>query len=254
MRLRSFATTAALVTVAIAILASACGGGSAAVTPTPSASSTAMATPETPTPAPPTATQPLATQPLATTITPTPEPQSAAGFKAALDTLNTELAANTVDPLIARLKVSDYTCAAADLNGAPGRPSCASAGQVVRVVSTSQWRSESGLHTVEDIVTNLQSYQVGFVPTQQDKFGPGTFRVYAFDATTHRAVLTVTARCLRDYPCTGGFMRLVWAPTFEYIDGSWKISELMYAFILGSEFLDRSAEVRQLMPGWQVYR
>ncbi len=46
------------------------------------------------------------------TITPTPDANTDAGFRAALEQLNKELGAGTLDPFISRFKVIDYTCKA----------------------------------------------------------------------------------------------------------------------------------------------
>ena len=213
-------------------------------TPTPTAQ------PATPTPS---VTEPVRTPTIVPgTTTPTPEANSIPGFIAALTQLSKELNAGTVDPLISRFKVVDYTCKPADLQPGLGQPDCKVVGETFRGFLTSSWRSEGGLRRVEDTVANLKGYQASFDPTKSDVYGPGTFRVYAYDPTKTTAVITVTSKCLPQFQCpTSGFQRLVWVPTFEYIDGRWKIASLMYAFVLGEEFLDPpSAEVKQRMPQW----
>ena len=219
--------------------------------------STPTLAPETASPSPATPTQQPATNtpaPGPGTLTPTPDANTDAGFRAALDTLNKELAKGTVDPLIARLKVIDYTCKPEDVEDGLGQPECDTAGEAIRGVQVSQWRSEGGLRKVESIVNNLKVLGSAFDTTRSDKYGPGTFRVYAYSTSAKMAVLTVTSTCLPQYQCTAGFQRLVWVPTFEYIDGAWKVASLMYAFALGSEFLDPSLEGRQRMPGWQEFK
>ena len=178
------------------------------------------------------------------------------GFIAALEQLNRELTAGRVDPLVARFSVFEYTCTAADVSGGLGTADgCTAAGQVFRAFRTSSWRSEGGTRPVEAIVANLQGYQDGFDTAKSDEYGAGTFRVYAYDPTKTTAVLTVTSKCLPQFQCpASGFQRLVWVPEFEYVDGHWKIRSLMYAFVLGEEFLDPpSVEVKQRMPQWTKF-
>ena len=80
--------------------------------------------------------------------------------------------------------------------------------------------------------------------------------MYAYDPTTTQAVLTVTSKCLPQFQCpAAGFQRLVFVPTFEHVEGRWMVSSLMYAFVLGDEFLDPpSAEVKQRLPQWTKFQ
>ena len=240
---------------ALAAAFAACGddddADTAAPTPTTQQTSTPAPGEPTKTPAPP--NTPTAN---AGTTTPTAEANNMPGFIAALQQLNKDLASGRVDALVSRMKVIGYTCTAADVAGGLGTAEgCTSAGQQLRAFQTSSWRSEGGLRPVEAIVANLQGYQANFDTSKSDQYGAGTFRVYAYDPTNTTAVITVTSKCLPQFQCpAAGFQRLVWVPAFEYIEGRWKISSLMYAFVLGEEFLDPpSAEVRQRMPQWTEF-
>jgi hypothetical protein len=223
------------------LIVSACGGDD----DNDSTEATATSQPATNTPSEPTKAPP-------TTTTPTAEANTAAGFKAALQKFNGEISSGTVDPLVARLKVTDYTCKASDLQPGLGQPECATAGEVIRGFQSSSWRSEGGMRKVESIVTNLKERQTGFDPTKSDKYGTGSFRVYAFDASKSMAVLTVTSKCLPQFQCSD-FQRLTWVAQFEFVNGRWMVSSLMSAFVLGEDFLDPSAEGKQRMPGWEKF-
>jgi hypothetical protein len=192
----------------------------------------------------------------ARTTTPTPEVNDAAGFKAALTTFNKELAAGSVDPLVARLKVVDYTCTAQDATPALGGPDCSAAGEKIRGFLSSSWRSEGGLRKVDSIVANLKERQAGFDTSKSDQYGAGTFRVYAFDPIRNTAVLTVTSKCLPEFQCpASGFQRLIWVASFEFIEGRWKIASLMSAFVLGEEFLSKGAEGSKIyLPNWEAFQ
>jgi hypothetical protein len=197
---------------------------------------------------------PTPTQAPPGTTTPTPEANTPEGFLQALREFNRELSSGRVDPFISRAKVVDYTCKATDVQGGEGAVhACKTVGEVVRGVGTSTWRSSGTLTKVEDFVANLQGLQVNFDTAKSDEFGPGTLRVFAYDDTKHSAVVTVISKCLPQYQCPGtGVQRLVWVPQFEYVDGAWKIERLMYAFVLGEEFLEADAEGSNIyLPDWK---
>jgi len=234
--LRLIPTLVLATVVSLLVLAFVACGGSGV---------TADATPTPTSPAPP------------GTITPTPDADSETGFIAALRQLDKELNGGRVDPLISRFAVREYTCTAADIAGGPGAVSdCRTAGEKIRVVRSSAWRSEGGFRTVEALVANLNGYQANFDPARTDGYGAGTFRVYAYDPTTKSAVITVTSKCLPQTQCPpAGFQRLVWVLDFDYLDARWKIDSIMYAFVLGEEFLDPpSPEAKQRLPRWTKFQ
>ncbi|MGE0601125.1 MAG: hypothetical protein AB7J35_15585 [Dehalococcoidia bacterium] len=187
------------------------------------------------------------------TVTPTPDANTDAGFRAALEQLNKELAGGSLDAFIARLKVIDYTCKASDVTPGLGQPECATAGEVIRAFETGNWRSEGGLRKVESVIANLKERQAGFEVAKSDDYGSSALRIFAFDPTTHTAVVTVISKCLPQYQCPSGVQRLVWVPSFEYQDGRWMISKLLFAYVLGDDFLDPSAEGKNVMPDWEKF-
>jgi hypothetical protein len=219
-------------------------------TPPPGTTET-PANPSTPTPAPSEPTKPPTSNP--GTLTPTPGTNTPAGFKAALDQFNKDLAAGKLDPFIARFKIVDYICKASDLEPGLGQPECTTAGEVIRGFQTGNWRSEGGLRKVENVVKNLQEPQADFDTSKSDEFGPGTLRVYAYDSTAHVAVVTVISECLPQFQCESGVQRLVWVPTFEFENGTWKISRLLYAYVLGEEFLENAPETQGYLPNWEKF-
>ena len=131
-------------------------------------------TTEAPTKAP---TEPTKAPPTASpgTITPTPDANTDAGFRAALEQLNKELGAGTLDPFIARFKIVDYTCKPEDTVPGLGQPECTTAGEVIRGFQTGNWRSEGGLRKVDSVVANLKERQAGFDTSKSDDYGTGTF-------------------------------------------------------------------------------
>ncbi|MGE3074695.1 MAG: hypothetical protein AB7N24_01085 [Dehalococcoidia bacterium] len=187
------------------------------------------------------------------TLTPTPDANTDAGFRAALEQLNKELANGSLDAFIARLKVIDYTCKASDVTPGLGQPECDAVGEVIRGFQSSNWRSEGGLRKVASVIANLKERQAGFDTSKSDDYGSGALHIFAFDPTTHTAVVTVISKCLPEHQCPSGTERLVWVPTFEYVDGHWKISKLLYAYVLGEDFLSPSQEGKNLMPGWEKF-
>lgn len=238
-----------MVLLAIGLFAACGDGDDDGDSPTSTPTSEPTTPPARPTEATATPTKPPATG----TLTPTPEANTPAGFKAALQAFNKEISAGTVDPIIARLNVKEYTCTEADTKPGLGQPECSTAAEKIRAILVSGWKSEGGLRKVEGVVANLKERQAGFDTAQSDKYGPGTFRVYAYDPTKNIAVLTVTSKCLPQYNCST-FQRLTWVAQFEFVDGRWKISSLMTAFVLGEDFLEPSAEGKQRMPGWEKFQ
>lgn len=222
------------------LVVTACGDDDDDSTEATTTSQPATNAPSEPTKAPP------------TTTTPTAEANTAAGFKAALQNFNREISSGTVDPLVARLKVTDYTCKASDLGPGSGAAECKAAGEVIRAFQSSAWKSEGGLAKVESVAGALKQREAGFDTTKSDKYGTGTFRVHAFDASKNMAVLTVTSKCLPQFSCTE-FQRLTWVAQFEFVNGRWMVSSLMSAFVLGEDFLDPSPEGKQRMPGWEKF-
>ncbi len=227
------------------LLAGACGDGGSEpadpVTPTPSAGETATGTPGTPPPAP-------------GTITPTPEAGSRQGFIEMLRTFNREMSQGALDPIIARLRWEEYTCKASDLEPGLGQPECARAGEVIRAVETGNWRSEGGLRKVESVVARLQELQAQVQTGKTDRWGTGTPTVYAFDGEEHKAVVTAITNCLPQFQCADGTMRISLVLTFEFAEGRWGVTKVLYALVLAEEFLEPSAEARQIqVPNWERF-
>ncbi len=234
------------VLVAFATLSAvACGDdddeGTSTATPAIPVTETATRTPGTPTALP-------------GTPTPTPEAGSRDGFTAMLGTFDQELSRGAIDPIIARLRTEEFTCKASDLEPGLGQPECKTAGEVIKAVQVGNWRSEGGLRKVETVVAQIQALQKEIDTAKSDKWGDGFPTVYAFDAVEHKAAVTMMTKCLPQFQCPDGTMRVALVLTFEFKDGRWGVTNLLNAYVLAEEFLEPSAEAKQVqMPNWERF-
>lgn len=227
------------------VFAAACGDdddeGAGTATPTAPVTETATGSPETPSPAP-------------GTNTPTPEAGSRDGFIAMLRTFDQEMSRGEIDPIIARLRTEEFTCKASDLEPGLGQPECKTAGEVIKAVQVGNWRSEGGLRKVETVVAQIQALQKEIDTAKSDKWGDGFPTVYAFDAVEHKAAVTMMTKCLPQFHCPDGTMRVALVLTFEFKDGRWGVTNLLNAYVLAEEFLEPSAEAKQVqMPNWERF-
>jgi hypothetical protein len=227
------------------LFAAACGDDddeeASTATPTAPVTETATGAPETPSQAP-------------GTITPTPEAGNREGFVAMLRTFDQEMSHGAIDPIIARLRAEEYTCKASDIEPGLGQPECKTAGEVIQSVVVGDWRSEGGLRKVETVVAQIQSLQQEIDTAKSDKWGDGFPTVYAFDAVEHKAAVTMITKCLPQFQCPGGTMRVALVLTFEFEGGRWGVTELLNAYVLAEEFLEPSAEAKQVqMPNWERF-
>jgi hypothetical protein len=225
-----------------ALVAAACGDDDEpASTPTNTPSTnTPPAEGETPTP-----------PPAGETITPTPEATTPDGFEAALRNFEGELIREGLDPITARLILREYTCTATDLTPALGQPECATAGEVIRAIEMSSWRSSGGLRKVESVVAFLQRLSGELRPETSDEWGDGAPKIFAFDSSVDRAVLTMRVDCQPQHNCDDGTQRVAMVLDFAYEEGRWKISRIMNAFVLYEEFLEPNAESGAYFPNWE---
>lgn len=234
------------VLVALTMLfAAGCGDdddeGASTVTPTVPVTETATGSPQAPSPAP-------------GTITPTPEAGNRDGFIAMLRMFDREMARGAIDPIIARLRTEEYTCKAMDIEPGLGQPECKTAGEVIQSVLVGNWRSEGGLRKVETVVAQIQALQKEIDTAKSDPWGNGFPTVYAFDAVEHKAAVTMITKCLPQFQCLDGTMRVALVLTFEFEDGHWGVTRLLNAYVLAEEFLEPSAEAKQIqMPNWERF-
>ncbi len=234
------------------VFAAACGGdddeGANTATPTAPVSETATGAPETPSPAPETPS------PAPGTLTPTPEAGNRDGFIAMLRTFDQEMSRGAIDPIIARLRTEEYTCKASDIEPGLGQPECKTAGEVIQAVLVGNWRSEGGLRKVETVVAQIQALQKEIDTAKPDKWGDGFPTVYAIDAVEHKAAVTMITKCLPQFQCPDGTMRVALVLTFEFEGGRWGVTKLLNAYVLAEEFLEPSAEAKQIqMPNWERF-
>lgn len=226
------------------LLAAACGDddeGKNTATPTPPASETATGSPATLSPAP-------------GTITPTPEAGSREGFVEMLRTFNREMSRGALDPIIARLRWQEYTCKASDIEPGLGQPECKTAGEVIKAVEVGNWRSEGGLRKVESVVARIQELQAQVETGRTDRWGTGAPAVYALDGEEHKAVVTAITKCLPQFQCPDGTMRIALVLTFEFAEGRWGVTKVLYALVLAEEFLEPSDEAKQIqVPNWERF-
>ncbi len=230
-----------------AVFAAACGDDDADPAPQPTATPTSPAG-ETPTePTGETNTPP----PSGETPTPTPEVNDPRGFEDALRDFEAELQSGGLDAIVARLLLQDYTCKASDLEPGLGQPECKTAGEVIRAIEVSSWRSSGGLRKVDGVVAFLQQLNGDIRDDTSDEWGAGEPDIYAFDSSVNRAVLTMRVDCQPQHQCVGGTQRVVVVLDFEYVDGRWKIDRIMNAFVLFEEFLDLTDEASGYFPEWE---
>lgn len=235
---------AALVSILVvmSLFAASCGDDDEDPTPTPEPSTpTAPADGETPTPAP--------NDP---TLTPTPDAETPEGFEEALRDFEKQLRSGGLDAITARLLLQEYTCKESDLEPGLGQPECMTAGEVIRAIEMSAWRSEGGLRKVESVVAFLQALNGDLAPDASDTWGDGEFDVYAFDSSVNRAVITFMVECQENFQCEGGVQRAAMVLDFEYEDDRWMVSRIMNAFVLYEDFLEPTEEGKSFyFPEWE---
>lgn len=234
------------------VFAAACGDdddeGANTATPMAPVTETATGAPETSSPAPGTPS------PAPGTLTPTPEAGNRDGFIAMLRTFDKEISRGAIDPIIARLRTEEYTCKASDIEPGLGQPECKTAGEVIQAVLVGNWRSEGGLRKVETVVAQIQALQKEVDTAKSDTWGAGAPMVYAFDAVEHKAAVTMITKCLPQFQCPDGTMRVALVLTFEFEGGRWGVTKLLNAYVLAEEFLEPSAEAKQIqMPNWERF-
>lgn len=235
------------VLLVMSVFAAACDDDDADPTPTPEPSTPTAPAGETPTPAP-TEPTPAPNDP---TITPTPDAESPEGFEEALRDFEEQLRSGGLDAITARLLLEDYTCKDSDLQPGLGQPECTTAGEVIRAIEMSAWRSEGGLRKVESVVAFLQSLNADVEADASDQWGEGDFDIYAFDSSVNRAVLTFMVECQENFQCDGGVQRVAMVLGFEYEDDRWMVSRIMNAFVLYEDFLDPTSEGGAYFPEWE---
>lgn len=233
------------------LFAAACGdddddGGDTSQTPTSTPTSPVTETPtedeQTPTP-----TQ----DPGDGTTTPTPQTNDPQGLEDALSDFEDELRSGGLDAIVARLLIEEYTCKADDLEPGLGQPECTTAGEVIRALLMSSWRSEGGLRKVETVVAFLQALDGDIAADQSDDYGSGEPTFYAFDSSVERAVLTMIVACQPQHQCANGYQRVAMVFDLEYEDGRWMVEKIMNAFVLYEDFLEPTAEGSNYFPEWE---
>lgn len=188
------------------------------------------------------------------TLTPTPEAGSREGFMQMLHTFDREMSGGALDPIIARLRWEEYTCKASDIEPGLGQPECKTAGEVIKAILVGNWRSEGGLRKVESVVARIQELQAAIEAGKTDRWGAGAPTVYAFDGEEHKAVVTAITKCMPQFQCPDGTMRISLVLSFEFAEGRWGMTKVLYALALAEEFLEPSGEARQIqMPNWERF-
>jgi hypothetical protein len=171
-----------------------------------------------------------------------------------LRTFDQEMSRGAIDPIIARLRAEAYTCKASDLEPGLGQPDCKTAGEVIDAVQVGNWRSEGGLRRVETVVAQIQALQKEIEAAKSDRWGEGIPSVYAFDPVEHKAAVTMITKCLPQFQCPDGTMRVAIVLTFEFEGGRWGVTKLLNAYVLAEEFLEPSPEAKQIhMPNWERF-
>lgn len=231
---RALVGLAGLALAALVVLGSAaCAGGTdGASTPPPS--------PGTPPP----------------TTTPGPEPADEAGFREFARQLDAKLRAGQIDEVIARLRVTPYTCKEGDTAAGLGQPDCERVGETFRSFPSANWPSESRVVRVERVVERLQEAQATVRPDARDNFGGPEHRVYALALSEGGMKIVTTAIIRRPAGIPGvGPIRTVHVFDSDYDAAAqrWELTGIVFAYVLAEDFLVPTEEGRTYLGGFEKF-
>lgn len=156
-----------------------------------------------------------------------------------------------------RMKGTDTTCTAADLEriGPGGGPVCTTAGATYRGFLAGRWRSEWETVPAEDALQSLWDIVETAEPSAQDMVGSGQARVHALDVAPGEYRIIATALALRPAkdPHVGP-TRVAFSLTAAFEGGKWQLTSLLTAPILGEDLLRPGTEFTSRLTGWELYR
>jgi hypothetical protein len=184
-------------------------------------------------------------------LSPAAEAADGVGFTEMLRSIDRQLAARSSSALTSRFRTTEYTCKPEDFPPKLDTPQCSAVGQTFQSFVLTRWRSEGGLVPVDTVLQLMTALEGNVDASKMDAYGEGRLRVYAFDASRSSAVITAITKCLPNFSCPNGSMRVAVVPRFEFDGTRWVIPGMMTVYVLAEEFLDPSNEARNVLPNWQ---
>jgi hypothetical protein len=189
-------------------------------------------------------------EPLSPTSTPAPatatvgsDPQDFAEFA---DLAARAVAEQEMSFFAQRVKGRTHTCTESDVGAEAWgieQGLCQEVGQQVDVVEFGYWRSEGLLKRPDSMVTAIADYFASALPGENDGYGTGAVQLYATGTTrssepslTYRAAI-LTAITLVGEGAASKPVRTARGVNFQYVDGRWAITSMLWADVLAEELL-----------------
>lgn len=147
-----------------------------------------------------------------------------------------------------RVKGRAYTCSEIDLGpDAWGIVAgmCQEVGQQVEVVEHGYWRSEGILARPLSMAEAIADYFASVLAAESDGYGSGAVQLYATGiaraSELHGTYRTAILTAITPVGEAGKPTRTVRGVNFEYVDGRWVITGMLYADVLAEELLSAEA-------------
>jgi len=189
-------------------------------------------------------------EPLSPTSTPAPatatvgaDPQDFAEFA---DLVARAVAEQDTAFFADRVKGRAYSCTEADIGSEAWgieQGVCQEVAQQVDVVEFGYWRSEGLLKRPDSMVTAIADYFASALPGENDGYGTGAVQLYATGTTrssepslTYRAAI-LTAITPVGEGAASKPVRTARGVNFQYVDGRWAITGMLWADVLAEELL-----------------
>ncbi|MGE0227103.1 MAG: hypothetical protein AB7I38_09925 [Dehalococcoidia bacterium] len=241
--------------LACALCFVACSGGDdesppSSPTPTTAASEVTAVANLTPTPRP-------SPTPRATATTGLPvgsDHPGDEGFRAFVRRLDEGLQAQGAAAIKTRWKTIEVVCRAEDVPQRADGAFCEQAGERYQGLDSSTWRSSGGISPVDRVNARLDTASTTLHPEATDAFGDGAMRVYAVaNSGAYRTVITAIITSPPDFGPQRP-IRVTWLLTWEFTDGEWRATKIMFAYVLSEDLLEPTREGLGVAPGWERYQ
>jgi hypothetical protein len=184
-----------------------------------------------------------------------PEHGGQAGFRTFAATLQAALDRGDIEFFGRRMETTPVTCTAEDLQGGPGGPLCAAAGESFLGFPIGRWQSEGGIVPSPTVLGQLQTVFDTQLPGNADAFGPGNVRVYALDLAGDQQYAIITAIIERP-PIfgPGDPLRIANATLWHFAHRQWRLSWDVDAYVSAEDFLAPCPEALDFLGGaWERY-
>ena len=145
-----------------------------------------------------------------------------------------------------RVKGRAYTCTETDIGSEAWgieQGLCQEVGQRVDVVEHGYWRSEGLLQRLDSMVTAIAGYFASALPGESDGYGTGAVQLYAIGTTpspepgrTYNAAILTGITPVGEGSASKPF-RTARGVNFQYVDGRWVITGMLWADVLAEELL-----------------